>query len=74
MLYQVIVLVCASHFAHAECSHATAHDVIVVPERQSLMTCSLHGQAYVATTALSLDGTSIKILCVPQARRTLAQQ
>jgi hypothetical protein len=51
----------------ADCSEKNARVVMVVPERfQSPITCAMHGQAYVAETAIGRDLAEtdrIKVVC-----------
>ena len=51
----------------ADCSEANARVVMVVPEHfQSPITCAMHGQAYVAETAIGRDlavTDRIKVVC-----------
>lgn len=71
MLYQVVVLVCGMGMPHGDCTRASAYDVIVAPEPQTLGMCAVHGQQYIAGTSLSLDDSYVKIQCRPSARTAM---
>ena len=68
MLYQVIILVCGMGMPVADCNRATAYDVIVAPEPQTIAMCALHGQQYLAGTAIALEDSYVKVLCRPEPR------
>jgi hypothetical protein len=65
-MFQVLVLICAAGMAPADCQRDTAIDVIRGPVAANEITCGLHGQAYVAETALGrdLEGAYVKIQCL----------
>lgn len=65
---KTLILVCAMGVTQPDCSIATATAVIQGPEAAGPMQCGLHGQAYVASTAIAeymKDGHYLKIACVP---------
>jgi hypothetical protein len=64
-MFQILVLICAVGVAPADCQRDTAIDVIRGPVAANEVTCGLHGQAYVAQTALGrdLEGAYVKIQC-----------
>ena len=67
-MLKVLILICATGLPQPECSIDTATAVVQGPEAASLMECSLHGQAYLAPTALAgylTDGHYLKIRCEP---------
>ena len=63
MLYQVVILVCGMGMPMANCDRDTAYDVIVSPEQQPLGMCAVHGQQYIAGTAISLQDSYVKVQC-----------
>jgi hypothetical protein len=61
-----LILICALGLARADCSPETAVAVVQGPEVGAPGMCGLHGQAYLAETALAdyLDGDHyLKIRC-----------
>ena len=65
-MMKTLVLICALGMPRADCSTTTAEAVIEGPEAASLVQCGLHGQAYIAHTAIAgyLDGEHyLKITC-----------
>jgi hypothetical protein len=66
-----LVLVCslAATTDLADCNRQNALDVMRVPEEfASPVTCAMHGQAYLAETAIGLnlnDKEAVKVICVP---------
>lgn len=66
MLMKVTILVCAMGLPRADCSVDTATAVIQGPDVQSPALCGLHGQAYIADTAIADyadDDHYVKIRC-----------
>ena len=67
-----LILVCSALATPdlADCSEKNARVVMVVPEQfQSPITCAMHGQAYVAETAIGRDLAAtdrIKVVCTHQ--------
>lgn len=64
----VLILICALDIARAECSIDTANAVVQGPEAVGAATCGLHGQAYIASTAIASylnDGHYLKLSCTP---------
>lgn len=53
MLMKVTILVCAVGMPQADCSVDTATAVIQGPRVESPSMCGLHGQAYIADTAIA---------------------
>jgi hypothetical protein len=73
-MLKTLILICATAMPRADCSIDTAAAVVQGPDAASLMECGLHGQAYLAGTALTgylADGHYLKISCGgdPRARR-----
>lgn len=67
-MIKTLILICAAGLSRADCSIDTASVVVQGPEAASLMACGLHGQAYLADTALAgylTDGHYLKIRCEP---------
>lgn len=69
-MFDVLILICAASLTQAECQKTTAMHVIKGPAAANLMTCGLHGQAYLAETSLAynLENSYVKIRCTPSAR------
>jgi hypothetical protein len=72
-----IVLVCALSAVPdpADCNRQNASQVIVLSDTYvSPVTCLMHGQAYVAETALGIDFSKehIRIICRPRKLIALA--
>jgi len=69
-----LVLMCSRATApdHESCTQSNAIDVLRVPEDfASPVTCFMHGQAYVAATALTGDMTAdqyVVVICSPIAK------
>jgi hypothetical protein len=67
---KTLILVCSTTLTHSECSSETATAVIQGPLVQSVMTCGLHGQAYLAETALERyldDAHYLQLICNPES-------
>ena len=61
-----MLLICALGVPHGDCNVETAAAVIQGPEAPNLVTCGLHGQAYIAEGAIAgylEDGHYLKIAC-----------
>lgn len=56
-MFKVLILVCSINTTPADCQTDTAVDVISGPEAANQSVCGLHGQAYIADTAL---GTALR--------------
>jgi hypothetical protein len=72
-MMKVTILVCAIGMPQADCSVDTATAVIQGPDAESLVTCGLHGQAYIADTAIADyadDEHYIKLRCTMGERST----
>jgi len=68
---KTLLLICALGVARGDCSVETAEVVVQGPDAQSLVTCGLHGQAYLAEGALAgyLDDRHyLKIACTREVR------
>ena len=68
-MIKTLILVCATTLAHDECSIESATAVVQGPPVQSVMTCGLHGQAFLAETALARyldDGHYLQLVCRPE--------
>ena len=66
-MFKVLVLVCSSALAPMECQVETAEDVISGPAVGNEVMCGLHGQAYIAETALGAGigpNEYVKIKCI----------
>lgn len=74
-MLKMLILVCAVGIAPADCRPQSALDVISGPDVASPVMCGLHGQAYIAETALANrrhDDEYLKIVCVkPSAKAAL---
>ncbi len=74
-MLKMLILVCAVGIAPADCRPQSALDVISGPDVANPVMCGLHGQAYVAETALGSrrhDDEYLKIVCVkPSAKAAL---
>ncbi len=71
MMMKTLLLICALGVPQGDCDIETAAAVIQGPEAPSLVTCGLHGQAYIAEGALAgylEDGHYLKIACSPDLR------
>jgi hypothetical protein len=63
-MWKVIILVCAVGIDRTHCTKDTAVDVLIAPEpAQSLMSCGLVGQVYLAESGIDMKGYWPKILC-----------
>jgi hypothetical protein len=73
-MLKMLILVCAVGTAPADCRPQSALDIISGPDVASPVMCGLHGQAYIAETALATRGHDdeyLKIVCVkPSAKVT----
>jgi hypothetical protein len=66
MMMKSLLLICALGVPQGDCNVETAAAVIQGPAAPSLVTCGLHGQAYIAEGALAgylEDGHYLKIAC-----------
>jgi hypothetical protein len=71
MMMKTLLLICALGVPRGDCNVDTAEAVVQGPETQSLVTCGLHGQAYIAEGALAgylQDGNYLKISCTAESR------
>jgi hypothetical protein len=71
MMMKTLLLICALGLPRGDCTVETAAAVIQGPEAASLMTCGLHGQAYIAEGALAgylENGHYLKISCTADTR------
>jgi hypothetical protein len=66
-MFQVLILICSTGLAPADCQIDTALDVVRGPEVANEVMCGMHGQAYIATTAITprSDKEFVKIRCIP---------
>ena len=64
-MFEVVILVCSVSIAPADCQTDNAIDVIRGPDVANELMCGLHGQAYIASTALSPQSTDeyVKVQC-----------
>jgi hypothetical protein len=65
-MFKIVILICSLNVAPADCQINTAIDVIDGPEAASQSICGMHGQAYVADTALGIrkhDDEYVKVRC-----------
>jgi hypothetical protein len=70
-MIKTLLLICTLGTPQADCSIATAEAVIQGPDAMSLVECGLHGQAYIAHSAIAayLDGAHyLKISCTAGER------
>ena len=65
-MFKILILICSVSLSPSECQTDNALDVIQGPDAASAEMCSLHGQAYVAETALAdrrRDDEYVKVRC-----------
>lgn len=64
-MYSIIVFICSTGLAHAECQANTATDVVRGPTVENEIMCGLNAQTVIARTNLvKSDGTEyVKIVC-----------
>lgn len=65
-MFKILILICSVGLSPAECRTDTALDVIQGPDASSEAMCGLHGQAYLAETALGerrRENEYVKISC-----------
>jgi hypothetical protein len=67
-MFQVLILICSIGLAPGDCQIGTALDVVRGPPAPNALQCGLHGQAYIAPTALAPRGPGeyVKIICLRQ--------
>lgn len=71
MFVKTLLLICALGMPRGECNVETATAVVRGPDADSVVTCGLHGQAYIAEGALAgylADGHYMKISCTTGRR------
>jgi hypothetical protein len=77
-MFQVLILICSVGLAPGDCQVETALDVVRGPVAPNALLCGLHGQAYIAPTALAPRGPGeyVKIKCLRQqpARQALKRR
>jgi hypothetical protein len=78
-MIKTLLLICALGVSQGDCDLDSAAAVIQGPDAESLVTCGLHGQAYLAEGALAgylADGHYLKIACTAghRVRPALAQR
>ena len=76
-MLKIMILVCASGIAQANCNTESAAAVIQGPDVPNAMMCGLHGQAYLADTALAAyveDGHYLKLRCAAGAGLARVQE
>jgi hypothetical protein len=63
-----LILVCSLATVSNDCTRDNALDVVYVPARfNSLVTCMMHAQAYVADSSIGRDlpqNEAVKVICV----------
>lgn len=66
-MFQVLILICSASLLRSECQIENALDVVRGPMVASEAMCGMHGQAYVAPTAMAPRGPDefVKIRCMP---------
>lgn len=64
-MFKVLILICSLSLSPDQCQTDTAVTVITGPEASNLAMCGLHGQAYLANTALAEkhEGEYVKVTC-----------
>lgn len=66
-MLRAVILVCSLHTSAADCTRATAVDVLVTPAESALpLTCLMLGQEYLAHSSIGEDmrnGDYAKISC-----------
>jgi hypothetical protein len=67
LAYTIVILICSTNTAHADCQPDTAIDVVRGPRVENAMMCAMGGQTMIAQTVLAHgDGQEyLKILCIP---------
>lgn len=66
MIFKVLILVCSIALSHADCQPETALDIIQGPDVANELMCGIHGQAYIASSAVGThlkNGEYVKITC-----------
>jgi hypothetical protein len=70
-MVKTLLLICALGISQGDCNVDSATAVIQGPDAPSLVTCGLHGQAYIAEGALAgylADRHYLKIACTAGRR------
>jgi len=64
-MFKVLILVCSVTLAPQDCKVSTAAAVIAGPDAPNEVMCGLHGQAYLAGTAIAArhEGEYVKVTC-----------
>ena len=64
-MFQVLILICSIGVSRSDCQIETATDVIQGPVVANEIMCALHGQAYIAPTAIAPrpDKEYVKLKC-----------
>jgi hypothetical protein len=65
-MFKVLILICSVSMSPPECQADNAIDVIQGPDSSSEVMCGLHGQAYLAETALGTrhrEDEYVKVKC-----------
>jgi hypothetical protein len=72
-MYSILILVCSTALAHADCQAKSAVDVVRGPTVDNPMMCAFNAQTMIARTDLvQTDGTEyVKVMC---ARAKNAEQ
>jgi hypothetical protein len=66
LMFKILILICSVNLAPGDCQVNTALDVIDGPEAYSQALCGMHGQAFIADTALGVrhrDDEYVKVRC-----------
>lgn len=64
-MFKVLILICSAALSREQCQADTAVAVINGPEAPNEVMCGLHGQAYLANTALAEkhEDEYVKVKC-----------
>ena len=70
-MWTAIILICLSSMDRAECTIKNAYDqnyfesieLVQGPSENSMVTCMMHGQAYVAELGLDFNDRFVKVYC-----------
>jgi hypothetical protein len=65
-MLKIVILICSITLPPADCQTNTANDVISGPEAANEVMCGMHGQAYIASTAIASrqrEDEYVKIKC-----------
>lgn len=73
-MIKVLILICAVTTPRAECQRETALSVLQGPDVKNELLCGLHGQAYLAGSALAQSLTASEYVKVTCQRTTIGRE